>query len=326
MDRFNIQAIEFNVKPSLVLESQSRPRSALRKSKSSGSRPTSASAPAQRPTVGDTRTAENMKLNANPNANIVTERPQLPSIKPSNSSAAVARPQSAQVHSSSANQGNGNAGNITTSIPIRKSIQATATVGPQSIRTKEQKATLRSSVAGGRVFHREAWDCTTSGLRRDLLQIAQDEMISSVRAKNEGPPPPSLRPRPLSAVDARLRRKETDKGKAGTVKRERLAAYMRFNRSHGHGSSNSSSSSSSNCNNENSCSSTNRARWSAQTFTDENDDRARPTLKSDFRSHAEFTNLMDTLRKSSELTRSASSKVFATPVAREALAPSVVFK
>ena len=173
-------------------------------------------------------------------------------------------------------------------IPGKREAISGAQAVPPYQRVKANKNPHNNMMNSAHVYHDAAWDCTTSGMKRDLLQIAQDEGISLYRTKLN-PLSAEQCLRPSSAVDARTYRKTNSKGKSGTIMRERKATYMHH---------------------KNLDDNSGKARWCSQTYDDENDDRAKPKIKSDYRNHETFVKLMRSLPDSNSCKNRPSSAVY----------------
>jgi hypothetical protein len=144
-------------------------------------------------------------------------------------------------------------------LPAKKNTDASG--GGLFLRAKEPP--LPPSARRGYVPMHKGWNCSTSGIRRDLLQISQDESISLYNSMRR-PPATTEVPRPKSASEVRKH------GHAPIVRERRAKEVNEFAK----GIYNSSNV------------------WSSQTYDDETEDRARPGKPSDYRSHTKFATLM----------------------------------
>lgn len=148
-------------------------------------------------------------------------------------------------------------------LPAKKNKDASG--GGLFLRAKEPPLPP-SQRQGYNIPMRQGWNNSTSGIRRDLLQISQDESISLYNTLHHPPAATAVpMPRPKSAADVRRRH-----GHAPIVRERRAKEVNEF---------------------------VNGVRdshhvWSAQTYDDETEDRARPLQPEDYRSHTKFATML----------------------------------
>jgi len=152
-------------------------------------------------------------------------------------------------------------------LPAKKNTDASG--GGLFLRAKEPP--LPPSARRGYIPMHKGWNCSTSGIRRDLLQISQDESISLYNTMRQAPSE-VVQPRPKSASAVRKH------GHPPIVRERKPKPVNEFARGLG-GSSNI---------------------WSSQTYDDETEDRARPSKPTDYRSHAKFSTLLAELTPEQE--------------------------
>lgn len=153
-------------------------------------------------------------------------------------------------------------------IPSYKSSHETST----GLHLRSKQPPLPTSSRRSTYMGNKDWNFSTSGIRRDLLQIAQDESISLYNTLKS---PPKPIPRPASAVNH-----STHRHGDPVIVRERKPKPINLFDSDLHDPSNIA------------------GRWSAQTHDDESEDRAKPERKNSYRSREEFLKLMSTMNTS----------------------------